>query len=144
MPSNLTQYAFDLGFAFRKALVDAFSLAGHPIAFEEWTTLSRLQGDPGLTHKALAAKLDRDQTTITRMIDRLVAKGLAERRADPKDRRAARIFLTRAGYDAYQMMAPVADALQAKMVAAIPAEDLRKAEAVLGAALTAVNSLRKP
>ena len=38
--------------------------------------------------------LDLQPITLTRLVDRLCANGMIERRADPNDRRAKRLYLT--------------------------------------------------
>jgi DNA-binding MarR family transcriptional regulator len=45
----------------------------------------------------LASRVGIDDTTATRLVDRLVASGLVERRSSPDDRRATVVALTRAG-----------------------------------------------
>ena len=48
----------------------------------------------GLKQSELAEMLDLQPITLTRLVDRLCANGLIERRADPNDRRAKRLYLT--------------------------------------------------
>ncbi|MGC9419272.1 MAG: MarR family winged helix-turn-helix transcriptional regulator [Rhodovulum sp.] len=52
------------------------------------------------TPKALSARMGVSQPTMTTLIDRLVAKGLVERRRSETDRRQMNIFITPAGRDA--------------------------------------------
>ena len=47
--------------------------------------------------RALAACLHSDPSNITGLVDRLEAKGMVERRADPSDRRVKALVLTDAG-----------------------------------------------
>lgn len=60
----------------------------------QWAVLSRLERSEGLKQAELAELLDLQPITLTRLIDRLCDSGLIERRADPNDRRAKRLFLT--------------------------------------------------
>ncbi len=60
----------------------------------QWGVLSRLERFEGLKQAELAEMLDIQPITLTRIVDRLCANGLVERRADPQDRRAKRLFLT--------------------------------------------------
>jgi MarR family transcriptional regulator for hemolysin len=60
----------------------------------QWGVLSRLEQAEGLKQAELAEVLDIQPITLTRIIDRLCINGLVERRADPHDRRAKRLFLT--------------------------------------------------
>src|SRR5262249_61870450 len=60
----------------------------------QWAVLARLQRSQGLKQSELADMLDLQPITLTRLLDRLSANGLIERRPDPDDRRANRLFLT--------------------------------------------------
>jgi len=54
----------------------------------------KLERHEGLKQSDLAEYLDIQPITLTRLVDRLCDNGLIERRADPNDRRAKRLFLT--------------------------------------------------
>src|SRR5262245_10428971 len=58
--------------------------------------LARLERQPGMSQNELAAITEVAPITVARLVDRLEAQGLVERRADPKDRRIWRLRLTRA------------------------------------------------
>ena len=60
----------------------------------QWAVLVRLELAEGLKQSELAELLDLQPITLTRLVDRLCANGLIERRADPADRRAKRLYLT--------------------------------------------------
>ena len=60
----------------------------------QWVVLVRLDRSEGLKQCELAEILDLQPISLTRLLDRLAANGLIERRADPNDRRANRLFLT--------------------------------------------------
>jgi MarR family transcriptional regulator for hemolysin len=60
----------------------------------QWAVLSRLQRFEGVKQSELAEMLDLAPITLARLIDKLCAIGLVERRDDAKDRRANRLFLT--------------------------------------------------
>ena len=62
----------------------------------QWVVLSRLDRFEGLKQSELAEMLDLQPITVTRLLDRLSDNGLIERRSDPNDRRAKRLFLTAA------------------------------------------------
>jgi DNA-binding MarR family transcriptional regulator len=59
----------------------------------QWQTLFHLARNEGCNQAALADVLDVEPITLTRVIDRLEASGLVERRVDPNDRRARLLFL---------------------------------------------------
>jgi MarR family transcriptional regulator for hemolysin len=60
----------------------------------QWAVLFRLDRSEGLKQSELAEILDLQPISLTRLLDRLAESGLIERRADPNDRRANRLFLT--------------------------------------------------
>lgn len=60
----------------------------------QWRALKILSRNEGLNQGGLAELLEVEPITLCRMIDRLEDAGLVERRRDPDDRRAWRIFLT--------------------------------------------------
>ncbi|WP_213737616.1 MarR family transcriptional regulator [Bradyrhizobium sp. dw_411] len=63
----------------------------------QWIVLFRLREQEGLSQVDLADVLELQPISLVRLLDRLVEHGLVERRHDPRDRRANRLFLTTAG-----------------------------------------------
>jgi MarR family transcriptional regulator, transcriptional regulator for hemolysin len=62
----------------------------------QWVVLVRLDRFEGLKQSELAEMMDLQPITLTRLLDRLCGSGLIERRPDPNDRRAHRLYLTAA------------------------------------------------
>jgi MarR family transcriptional regulator for hemolysin len=58
------------------------------------SVLARLAQQEGINQVTLAQLLELEPITLVRLLDRLQAAGLIERRADPQDRRARVLFLT--------------------------------------------------
>ena len=63
------------------------------ISRAQWVVLIRLDRSEGLKQSELAEMLDLTPISLTRLLDRLAESGLIERRADPNDRRANRLYL---------------------------------------------------
>ncbi|HXX25753.1 MAG TPA: MarR family transcriptional regulator [Pseudolabrys sp.] len=63
------------------------------ISRAQWAVLVRLDRSEGLKQSELAEILDLQPISLTRLLDRLAKNGLIERRADPNDRRANRLYL---------------------------------------------------
>ena len=59
----------------------------------QWAVLMRLDRAEGLKQSELAELLDLQPITLTRLLDRLAANGLIERKPDPTDRRANQLYL---------------------------------------------------
>jgi MarR family transcriptional regulator for hemolysin len=66
----------------------------HGMTRAQWAVLLRLERREGLKQSELAEALDIQPITLTRLVDRLCANGFVERRADPSDRRAKKLYLT--------------------------------------------------
>ena len=71
----------------------------------QWVILLWLGRQPGLSQKELSEILDVEPISVARLIDRLQARGMVERRPDPHDRRIWRLHLCPAGTDALGMIA---------------------------------------
>ncbi len=68
----------------------------HGMTRAQWTLMIRLESQPGLLQKELAEILEVEPITVARLVDRLEARGMVERRPDPSDRRCWRLHLTEA------------------------------------------------
>ena len=55
--------------------------------------LARLARQPGMTQNEMAGLCEVEPITVGRLVDRLEARGLLERRMDPADRRIRRLHL---------------------------------------------------
>jgi DNA-binding MarR family transcriptional regulator len=75
----------------------------------QWAVLARLDRFEGLKQSELAEMLDLQPITLTRLLDRLCENGLIERRADPNDRRAKRLFLTPAARPMLEQLGVLAE-----------------------------------
>jgi MarR family transcriptional regulator, transcriptional regulator for hemolysin len=60
----------------------------------QWAVLVKLRTGQGINQRELADRLDLAPITLARLVDKLTASGLVERREDVADRRANRLFLT--------------------------------------------------
>jgi DNA-binding MarR family transcriptional regulator len=69
----------------------------HGTTRAQWGVMSRLRRQEGLHQAALAEQMDLRPISLTRLLDRLQGQNLVERRPDPADRRAYRLFLTPEG-----------------------------------------------
>jgi MarR family transcriptional regulator for hemolysin len=105
-------------------------LAPHGIAAAGVGVLLRLVDQDGLTQAQLARLQSVEAPTMCRLIDRLARDGMVERQADPRDRRATRVYLTAKGRDTADRGAAVISGIEARAFA-----DLEEDEAAILAAL---------
>ena len=80
----------------------------------QWWVLNNLYFNEGITQSALADLLDIEKPTLGRLLDRLEGKGWLERRGDPSDRRAKRVYLTGNVQDLMRTLRRLAADLRAK------------------------------
>lgn len=73
----------------------------------QWKPLWLLAGGRADTALDMARQLEMDPGAVTRLIDRLAAKGLVERTRSTADRRVVHLRLTEAGRQAAGQLAPV-------------------------------------
>lgn len=73
-----------------------FARRAQPLGMTEsqWRVLARLSGNQGISQAALADMMEIQPISLARLIDRLEAAGLVERRPAPRDRRAFQLYLT--------------------------------------------------
>lgn len=95
METNIGFLAGDIGRLMRKRL----DIMSRPfgVTGAQWRVLLFLRRMPGSNQATLAGFLEVEPITACRMVDRMVAAGLVERRSDPDDRRAWQLFITETG-----------------------------------------------
>jgi MarR family transcriptional regulator, transcriptional regulator for hemolysin len=82
--------------------------------------LFRLREQEGLSQVDLADVLELQPISLVRLLDRLVEHGLVERRHDPRDRRANRLFLTASGRQLANDLDSLRDSIATDVLQDIP------------------------
>jgi MarR family transcriptional regulator, transcriptional regulator for hemolysin len=100
----------------------------------QWAVLLRLERREGLKQSDLAEQLDLQPITLTRLVDRLCDNGLIERRADPNDRRAKRLYLTPAARPLLDRIAVQLEELSTTVLAGIKSAEIDLVLSKLGQA----------
>lgn len=102
----------------------------------QWQVLSVLRRYPGIRQAGLAEILEVEPITAGRMIDRMQDAGLVERHADPADRRAWNLHLTKRGDDMIEQLQPFAVETSEEALAGVSEADkaqlLATLEIILG------------
>jgi MarR family transcriptional regulator, transcriptional regulator for hemolysin len=70
----------------------------------QWWVLAHLSRRDGMMQTELADALDVGKASLGTLIDRLEAGGFVERREDPTDRRAKRLYMAEPGYELLERM----------------------------------------
>lgn len=92
----------------------------------QWQLLAALHHHEGINQSGLADLLELEPITVARLIDRMEEAGWVERRADPADRRAHRMFMTERATQVISRMRRLGDAVRGEAMAGL-AEDQRAA-----------------
>jgi MarR family transcriptional regulator, transcriptional regulator for hemolysin len=70
----------------------------------QWWVLAHLSRNDGMMQTQLAGALDVGKASLGTLIERLETGGLIERREDPIDKRAKRVYMSRAGQQLLKKM----------------------------------------
>ena len=84
------------------------------VTVAEWVLLRVLYDAESLAPTALAERMGMTKGAITKLADRLVAKALVTRTANPDDKRAQTLALTPRGRSLVPLLAKIADANDAE------------------------------
>ena len=103
-PLGAPEYLFYLLFqaARQRDLRFDRALAGIGLNVHGWRTLAIIRRIENCAMKDLALYSAVDLTTLTRVVDQLVAQGLVQRWSTPRDRRRVNLMLSEAGEAAYR------------------------------------------
>ena len=97
----------------------------------QWQVLIALSRSEGINQAALADRLEVETITGARMVDRLQEAGLVERRPDPADRRAWRLFLTDRARPLLTELQAVAAEVRGEMLAGLAPAEQAQLQALL-------------
>ncbi|WIM92525.1 MarR family winged helix-turn-helix transcriptional regulator [Actinoplanes oblitus] len=100
--------------------IDARLRAGHDMPLGTLEFLRIISTRPGCRVYDIAHEVDITVGATSKGVDRLVARGWCERRANPDDRRSSLLFLTPAGEQALATATPTLEAAWAEQAAALP------------------------
>ena len=96
---------------------DQKARASHAMTRAQWIILSRLDRQPGMSQNEMAAICEVEPITVARLVDRLEARGLVERRADPNDRRIRRLHLLPAAKPIIETINSSRETMNARLLA---------------------------
>ena len=110
----------------------------------QWIVLFRLREQEGLSQVDLADVLELQPISLVRLLDRLVEHGLVERRSDPRDRRANRLFLTIAGRQLADDLDSLRDAIATDVLQGMPAATIETSLKALRDVKERIKGLAEP
>ncbi len=99
----------------------------------QWTVIAAVARYPGATQRTIANLLEIAEASAGRLIDRLCADGLLERRTKDDDRRAHAVFLTEKGQAITMQLSDIARQNEEVAFGGFQVEDLKRFNALLDA-----------
>lgn len=106
MDENVAMLMAQVSRLMRRAFDEKARLLG--MTRPQWQVISILSVNEGINQGGLAELLEVEPITLGRMVDRLQDAALVERRPDPADRRAWRLFLTDKAQEQLVQLRPLA------------------------------------
>jgi DNA-binding MarR family transcriptional regulator len=92
----------------------ARKVEAHGVTVAEWVLMRQLLQEEALAPSRLAERMGMTRGAVSKLADRLIAKSLIVRTADPQDGRAQTLALTRTGRSMVPKLASLADANDAE------------------------------
>jgi len=92
----------------------ARKVEGHGVTVAEWVLMRQLLEEEALAPSRLAERMGMTRGAITKLADRLIAKSMLTRKADPGDGRAQTLALTAKAHRLVPELAALADANDAE------------------------------
>lgn len=130
----MEQLAWDIGetsLAIRRAFDRKAATLG--ITRAQWRVLAHLDHQPGQKQVELADRMDIEPITLCRIVDKLEEGGLVERRRDPDDRRAWRLFLNESAAPLLTRLHSLADEFSGEVFGNLNPADIEKGKVLLAA-----------
>jgi DNA-binding MarR family transcriptional regulator len=100
--SNIIYLAGELSHDIHELLARRFKEAGVRLTVEQFGVLAALFYRDGISQKEIGAMLNRDRTTMARVISNMEKNKLIRRVADDEDSRVKRVYLTARGRSAQE------------------------------------------
>jgi MarR family transcriptional regulator, transcriptional regulator for hemolysin len=113
----------DVARLLRKHFEQSARSAGLGLTRSQWQVLAHLAKNEGIQQGALADLLEIEPITLVRILDRLQALDLIERRPHATDRRIWRLYLKPSAGPLLDSMRELGDFTRAEALAGVPAKD---------------------
>ncbi|KSB87841.1 MarR family transcriptional regulator [Caulobacter vibrioides] len=109
----------------------ARKLEGEGVTVAEWVLLRELYGEQAVAPSRLAERIGQTRGAISKLSDRLLAKGLIVREDSPEDRRAHSLALSAPGRELVPRLSALADRNDAEFFEHLTAQERDTVERVM-------------
>lgn len=122
----------------------ARKLAAREVTVAEWGLMRMLYGKEPTAPSSLASEMGLTRGAITKLADRLIAKGFVIRKASAEDRRAQTLRLTARGAKFVPELAALADRNEAECFAHLSPDDRDAFQRILKESVTKLGLTKMP
>lgn len=113
------------------AMVIRLCEGGYGITRREWAVVAQLYEHGGMPPSVLAERMHRDRARTSRALTALVRKQWVLRTIPANDRRSARVSLTPAGRQLYEVLMPRIQAINSQILAALQPDEAARFDEAL-------------
>lgn len=124
--SNITYLVSSFSHQFARLLTLSFQKQGIAVTAEQFAILVLLSQQDGLPQQEISVRLERDKTTITRVLINLKKQGLIRQQGNASDNRAKSVYLTAQGKRLYARAVQVAGNLYTHILSGINEKEIRQ------------------
>ena len=130
IPQNLNENIIyqtgKLAKRFQDQMQKSFIASGHHITVEQFTILAQLWYQDGLRQQEIAEAIDRDKTTVSRVLNTMIKQGLVSR-VPGVDKRERCIHLTKHGKQLQDQLVHLSGALYMTAITDLTETEIRTA-----------------
>ncbi len=108
-----------------------FNTEDFDITVDQWLVLKNLNADNDQNQSQLAQLMEKDNPTLTRILDLMVKKNLVERKPDAGDRRSFIVHLTELGEQKQKEWAPKVEEIRMKAWENLNEQDFKDLKRIL-------------
>lgn len=123
---NITYLASSFAHHFARLLTLSFQQQGIPVTAEQFAILMLLANQDGLPQQDISKKLERDKTTITRVLINLKKQGLIRQEGNKEDTRAKYVYLTAQGKKLQARALQVAGSIYTHILKGISEKEIKQ------------------
>ena len=128
---NLAFLIGDVNHRIYQNITRIFRQNKYNVTLEQFSVLALLWYQDGLKQQEIAERLNRDKTTITRVVNNMIRQNLVVKIPDKTDLRATLIYLTNYGRQVQDKMVSSAGTVYMKMIKGLKKSDINITVSVL-------------
>lgn len=110
----------------KSALEHDFAEQGFNITADQWSVLSQLSVEDGLSQQELVKRMAKDKTNIARILALMERNQLIERRVDKDDNRVRKAYLSPHGKSTYSDLFPIGAKTVKRALAGLSEDDVHQ------------------